>query len=63
MAKSVITWIVRYVDDGVFKVRTFQTEEAAQIFMKHTSEGGGEVRSWAEVRTSERELLATGPKG
>ena len=47
MAKPAITWIVRYAEEGVFKVRTFQMEEAALTFMKHTSERG-DVRSWAE---------------
>ena len=60
MAKPVITWIVRYVDNGVFRVRTFRTEEAAEGFIQRTLAAGGEVRSWAEVRTSERELPAAG---
>jgi hypothetical protein len=55
MAKPAITWVVRYVEDGVFKVRTFQTEEAAQSFMQPKLAAGGEVRSWAEVWTHERE--------
>ena len=48
--------IVRYVEDGVLKVRTFQTEDATQSFMQRTLAAGGEVRSWAEVWTHEREL-------
>ena len=31
--------------------------------MQRTVEAGGEVRSWAEVRTAERELPATVRKG
>jgi hypothetical protein len=57
MAKPpAITWIVRYVEKGVLQVRGFQTEQAAQFFMQRTVDAGGEVRSWAEVRTYERAL-------
>jgi hypothetical protein len=55
-APTSITWIVRYVEDGVFKMRTFQTEEAARGFMQRTLVAGGDVRSWAEVWTHEREV-------
>ena len=39
-AKPAITWLVRYVEDGVFKVRTFQTQEAAEGFMQRTLAAG-----------------------
>jgi len=57
--KTKTTWIVRYVEDGTLKVRTFRTEEAAQLFMSGAAESGIEVRSWAEVRTRDLPL----PKG
>jgi hypothetical protein len=57
MAKpSSITWIVRFVEKGVLQVRGFQTEQAARLFMQRTVDAGSEVRSWAEVRTHEREV-------
>jgi hypothetical protein len=55
-APTSITWIVRFVEKGVLQVRAFQTERAAQLFMQRTVDAGGEVRSWAEVRTHEREV-------
>jgi hypothetical protein len=54
--KPAITWIVRYVEGGVFRVRTFQTKDAAEGFMQLTLAAGGDVRSWAEVWTHELEM-------
>ena len=34
MPKREITWLVRYVDKGIFTARTFQTEEAAEAFIR-----------------------------
>ena len=53
------TWLVRFVQDGTLKVRTFQTEEAAQLFMDGAAESGIEIRGWAEVKTRDLPL----PKG
>jgi hypothetical protein len=61
--KPAITFIVRYVEDGTFRVRTFQTKEAAEGFMQRTLAAGGDVRSWAEVWTHELELTPPVRKG
>ena len=34
MLKREITWLVRYVDNGIFTARIFQTEEAAEAFIR-----------------------------
>jgi hypothetical protein len=55
MPAPTIAWLVRYVDDGTLKVRTFQTQEAAELFMRRVRDDPQqEFRSWAEVRTAER---------
>ena len=46
-----ITYIVRFVEDSTFNVRTFHDREAAELFMRLTVERSGDVRSWAEVST------------
>ena len=51
-----ITYIVRFVEDSTFNVRTFHDREAAELFMRLTFERGGDVRSWAEVSTVEQSL-------
>jgi hypothetical protein len=34
-AEIVTTWVVRFVDaSGIFRIRTFQTEEAAVLFIR-----------------------------
>ena len=63
MVRPALSWIVRYVEDGVLRVRTFMTEEAAKSFIQRTVEAGGEVRGWAEVWTHERPLPAVARKG
>jgi hypothetical protein len=37
-------------------VRTYQTEEAALLFKESAAEAGTEIRSWAEVKTTELKL-------
>jgi hypothetical protein len=55
MPKPTFSWLVRYVDSGVFRVRTFQTEEAAEGFIRRIRDNPSqEFRSWAEVWTHER---------
>ena len=63
MVRPALSWIVRYVDNGVLRVRTFMTEEAAKSFIQRTVEAGGEVRSWAEVWTHERPVPPALRKG
>ena len=52
-AVSATTWLVRYVDlDGVLKQRTFQTKEAAELFIGRVrADPEQEFRSWAKVET------------
>jgi hypothetical protein len=58
LAAAVITWIVRYVDrGGVFRVRTFQTEEAAVLLISQLrADPAQEFRSWAKVETRDLPL-------
>jgi hypothetical protein len=53
LAAAEISWIVRFVDrGGVFRVRTFQTEDAAVLFIDRLrADPAQEFRSWAKVET------------
>jgi hypothetical protein len=53
MPSPVITWIVRFVDaSGVFWVRSFQTEDAAALFIDRLrADPAQDFRSWAKVET------------
>ena len=53
MSSPVISWIVRFVDkDGMFRVRTFYTEEAAVLFTGELrADEAQEFRSWTKVET------------
>ena len=57
-AEPANSWIVRFVgEDHILKVRTFQTEEAALAFMQRVRANElQDLRSWAEVRTTELPL-------
>ena len=58
------TWIVRYIDKtATLRVRTFQTEGAAEFFIERTLAEGGDVRSWAVVDTRDLKLPDVKPKG
>ena len=52
--KREITWLVRFVDKGILTARTFQTKEAAELFIGRIRDAENqEFRSWAEVWTHE----------
>jgi hypothetical protein len=59
------TWTVRYLDKttATLRVRTFQSEEAAQLFIQRIMAEGGDVLSWAVVDTRELKLPDLKPKG
>ena len=49
MPKPDIIWLVRYIDNGIFTARTFQTEEAAEAFIRRIRNDPNQEFRRAEV--------------
>ena len=53
MPKPDIIWLVRYIDNGIFTARTFQTEEAAEAFIRRIRNDPNQEFRRAEVWTND----------
>ena len=51
-----VTWAVRFVEDGTFKICNLAERETAELFVRGAVARGVDIRSWAEVRTTDQPL-------